>query len=83
MDRKTIIFVSMFAILAFLALAPWINNNEVHDTILQQKGHIDGTVDSEGNMICDYNVSWIPFGRWVASCEGGWFVTFYGDIFPY
>jgi len=25
---------------------------------------------------------WFPFGRWVASCEGGYYVTFWGQIFP-
>jgi hypothetical protein len=37
---------------------------------------------SDGILICDYNVMWVPFGRWVASCEGGWYVTFYGRIMP-
>jgi hypothetical protein len=33
-------------------------------------------------LICDYNVMWTPFGRWVASCEGGYYVTFWDKIFP-
>lgn len=36
----------------------------------------------DGILICDYNVIWVPFGRWVASCEGGYFVTFWGEILP-
>jgi len=35
-----------------------------------------------GILICNYNVMWFPFGRYVASCEGGYFVTFYGKISP-
>ena len=34
----------------------------------------------DGILICDYNVMWAPFGRWVASCEGGYYVTFYGSF---
>jgi len=37
----------------------------------------------DGILICDYNVMWFPFGRWVASCEGGYYVTFWGKpIYP-
>lgn len=36
----------------------------------------------DGILICDYNVKWVPFGRWVASCEGAYFVTFWGEILP-
>jgi len=25
-------------------------------------------------------VNWLPFGRWVTTYEGGWFITFYGDV---
>jgi len=36
---------------------------------------------TDGVVICDYSVRWIPFGRWVRSCEGGpYFVTFWGKI---
>jgi len=34
----------------------------------------------DGVLICDYKVSWWPFGRYVASCEGGYFVNFLGQI---
>lgn len=36
----------------------------------------------DGILVCDYKVMWVPFGRWVASCEGAYYVTFYGQIFP-
>ena len=35
---------------------------------------------TDGVVLCDYNVMWWPFGRAVASCEGGYFVTFWGKI---
>ncbi|MGQ9595783.1 MAG: hypothetical protein ACUVQY_03915 [Thermoproteota archaeon] len=36
----------------------------------------------DGILIYDYNFKWVPFGRWVASCEGGYFVTFWGEALP-
>ena len=38
---------------------------------------------SNGILICDYKVVWAPLGRWVASCEGGYYVTFWGKpLYP-
>ncbi|WP_457555881.1 hypothetical protein [Candidatus Pyrohabitans sp.] len=34
----------------------------------------------EGIIICDYRVMWFPFGRWVASCEGGYYVGFWSEL---
>jgi len=78
--REILLVVASLLVLALLVLAPWMDSQAAHDMVLEQRGHVDGTIDSEGNMICDYNVMWVPFGRIVASCEGGWFVTFYGGI---
>jgi len=92
--------------LLLLAWAPWLDDKEMHDRILKEKGRVDGTIvsiesivaDEEalkemieyseahgvtgGILICDYKVMWAPFGRWVASCEGGYYVTFYGQVVP-
>ncbi len=35
-----------------------------------------------GVLICDYKVHWFPFGRVVVSCEGAYYVTFWGQIIP-
>ena len=79
--QKKIILIAVFLLILFLlCLAPWLNDQELHDKILQEKGRIDGTIDEGGKLVCDYKVSWIPFGRWVASCEGGYYITFYGHI---
>jgi hypothetical protein len=68
-------------VLLFFAWAPWMNDQAIHDMVFQEKARIDGTIDKEtGELICDYTVSWFPFGRWVASCEGGYFVTFWEAI---
>ena len=68
--------------------APWMDNQAVHDRVFEEKAHKDGTMGwitqqdgtKEYTLICDYNVMWFPFGRYVASCEGGYFVTFWGKI---
>ncbi|MCJ7816871.1 MAG: hypothetical protein MUP55_03350 [Candidatus Aenigmarchaeota archaeon] len=77
-----ILIIALLIILVLLAWAPWLDNQAIHDRVFQEKARIDGTIDRQtGNLICDYNVMWFPFGRWVASCEGGYYVTFYGKIF--
>jgi hypothetical protein len=79
-NLKIAIF-AFLSILLLLAWSPWLDNQALHDRILQEKARIDGTIDKQtGELLCDYNVVWVPFGRWVASCEGGYFVTFLGQI---
>lgn len=74
------IVTSTLLILMLLAWAPWLDDQAIHDRVILEKARMDGTIDQNGNLICDYNVVWVPFGRWVASCEGGYFITFYGEI---
>lgn len=83
MKRKTkfILFISLLA-LFLLAWAPWMNSKTIHDKVFNERAKTDGTIDKQtGELICDYNVAWFPFGRYVASCEGGYFVTFWEKIF--
>jgi len=75
----TILILIAFSII--LTWSPWLGENEIHDKVLREKGRIDGTIDKKGNLVCDYEVIRFPFGRFVASCEGGWYVTFWGKIF--
>ena len=76
-----VIFIVVLIIVAMLAWSPWLSYQIIHDKVFNEKSKIDGTVDKQtGELICDYNVMWLPFGRWVASCEGGYFVTFWGKI---
>lgn len=81
--HKKIGAVIVIGITILLAWAPWLDNQAIHDKVFQERAHIDGTIDKQtGELICDYKVMWAPFGRWVASCEGGYFVTFYGQRMP-
>jgi len=88
--KKNTKIISILTLLALFLLvwAPWMGNQAIHDRVFQEKAHKDGTIGwitkpdgtREYTLICDYNVMWFPFGRWVASCEGGYFVTFWGKI---
>ena len=87
-DQYKPIILTIIFILFLLFWAPWLDNQAIHDRVFEEKAHIDGTMGwvtkpdgtREYTLICDYNVMWVPFGRWVASCEGGYFVTFWGKI---
>jgi len=82
------VFILILLVLMGLAWAPWMDDQAIHDRVFQEKAHHDGTMGwvihpngtQEYTLICDYKVMWVPFGRWVASCEGGYFVTFWGKI---
>ena len=81
--KKNIKIIAILTILIFFLLlwAPWMNNGKIHDKVFQERAGIDGTIDKKtSELICDYNVMWFPFGRYVASCEGGYYVTFYGEL---
>jgi hypothetical protein len=84
MERRVLIsfpLVLLLLVVLLLSWAPWMDDREIHDRVFGERAHIDGTIDKQtGELICDYNVMWFPFGRWIASCEGGYFVTFYGQI---
>lgn len=89
--HRAILIILVFSLVVFVfAWAPWLDDKEVHDMVFREKAHRDGTMDwvrlPNGTrvytLICDYNVNWAPFGRWVASCEGGYYVTFWGKIWP-
>ena len=74
------IILSIIVIVAIilLAIAPWMNNEKIKETITQEKGKINHTVDENGNLICEYKISWFPFGRSASSCEGGpYFIGFW------
>lgn len=76
MNKKAIIIIVVSA-LVLLATAPWMNNKSIQNDILQKYGKQDGSIDKNGNLFCDYEAMWLPFGRWVVSCEGGYFVPFF------
>jgi len=80
-NKKIIIIATIITLIVILARAPWLDNQSLHDEVFEERAEIDGTIDKyTGKLICDYNVMWAPFGRWVASCEGGYYVTFWGKI---
>ena len=79
--NKKIIIATIIILIIIVAWAPWLDNQSLHDKVFEERAEIDGTIDKyTGELICDYNVMWAPFGRWVASCEGGYYVTPWGNI---
>ncbi|HZJ41942.1 MAG TPA: hypothetical protein VFD51_02920 [Patescibacteria group bacterium] len=79
--KKKIIITIIFIVIIVLTWAPWLDNQSLHDEVFQKRAAIDGTINKyTGELICDYNVMWAPFGRLVASCEGGYYATFWGNI---
>jgi hypothetical protein len=75
-NPNIVLFLAII-VLMLLAWAPWMADKAIHDKVFEEKAWIDGTIDKQtGELICDYTVSWFPFGRWVARCEGGYFATF-------
>jgi hypothetical protein len=90
MNRGQFFVILGFLFVLLFAWSPWLNDEEIHDRVFQEKAHIDGTMGWVNypngtrtyTQICDYQVRWFPFGRWVASCEGGYYVTFWNQIIP-
>ena len=84
MKQKIKIVIAVIALfLLLLTWAPWLDDQAIQDKIFQERANIDGTIDKQtGELICDYKVGWWPFGRYVASCEGGYFVNFLGQRIP-
>jgi hypothetical protein len=79
--KKKIFIVVIIVVIVIFGWAPWLDNQNLHDKVFQERAKIDGTIDKyTGKLVCDYNVMWLLFGRWVASCEGGYYVTFWGKI---
>ena len=85
--KRLAVFIALLLLLLTL-WAPWLNAKEIHDKVFKEKAHKDGSygwvIYPDGSkryeLICDYKVMWAPFGRWVASCEGAYYVTFWGKI---
>ena len=85
-----IIIFSVVLILSILAWSPWINDKEIHNKLLREKAHIDGTfgrvIYPDGTekyeLICDYKIEWAPFDRIAISCEGMYYINTLGYIIP-
>jgi hypothetical protein len=90
MNRFQLFIILGFLFVLLLAWAPWLDDEKIHDRVLEEKARIDGTMGwvtypngtKRYELICDYKVRWLPFGRWGASCEGGYYVTFWNKIIP-
>jgi hypothetical protein len=80
MRNRQFVIGLVVALVFILAWSPWLDSVDLRSYVLSAKGRIDGSLDKDGNLVCDYAVNWLPFGRMVTSCEGSYFVTFFGAI---
>ena len=67
----------VLALMFILTWAPWLNNEKISLEVYKKRAHIDGTTETG----CEYKIMIAPFGRWAASCEGGYFIAFWDAIF--
>lgn len=72
--------VAAIAILLLLAWAPWLTDENVKEMVRSNKMFMLQHGPGTGQENPEMHVGWVPFGRWVTTYEGGWFVTFYGAI---
>lgn len=80
MNKKiSLLVIFLFIIMILLAWSPWLNNEKIYQETYDERADIDGTIDPyTGSLVCDYSVTWVPFGRKISSCEAVYFVTFFG-----
>ncbi len=64
--------------LLILAWSPWLQAEKIKKKVLQNPNFI--TQHQKLDLKPDIYVTWLPFGRWVTTIEGGWFVTFWGSV---
>lgn len=81
MNRGLLVWI-VIGVIGFVFLwAPWMDNRAIEKNMLDTRARIDGTIDRQtGEIICPYKSGWAPFGRWVGSCEAGYYVTFWNKI---
>lgn len=73
--------IIIILILIVITWAPWLDDNVLRDKIINSGiAKQDGTINAQGEALCNYEVKMFPFGRLMTSCEGNHFVTFWGLI---
>lgn len=61
-------------ILAVLTWAPWMDEQKIITDTYFQRANMDGTAKAQ----CGYTAVTVPLGRWITSCESGYYITFWG-----
>lgn len=79
MKTKTVIIaVLSVLVISLLAWAPWVTDDYAKNKVIEKVGFPNPVVGLEDDeSLC---VTWIPFGRFAATYEHGWFVTFFGAV---
>lgn len=74
----TIIGIIAAFIIGITTWSPWLSKAEAERIVRERKNFIENN-DDLGYPIeeVEVNVMNAPFGRWVTTAEGGWFVGFW------
>lgn len=85
MKSKKVLLIGMGFIIAFIVgittWSPWLSDAEVEKIVRGRKNFIENH-DNLGYPIEDIkvNIMRVPFGRWVTTVEGVWFVGFWNGF---
>lgn len=88
MKRQNLLYLALALIVVIFAWSPWMGDDGGEEAIRKvaaERPEIGNytAFDENGTLLCDGLYStWAPFGRWVENCESGWYITFWGQIFP-
>lgn len=76
--KKKIFFI-IIAIIATVIIgwAPWLSANDARAIVKTYENFQEQHSAERDQENPEINVTWLPFCRWVATYEGGWFVCFW------
>lgn len=66
--------ILLLALAAVLTWSPWLDEHKIKEDVYNDRAVVDGTAAAG----CDYKVQRMFLGRWVVSCEAGYFIPFWG-----
>lgn len=52
MENKTLALGVLALALMVLVWSPWLDGQEIRGKVLEEKGKIDGSVDTNGRIVC-------------------------------
>lgn len=77
-NKNILIGIGIIILIGLLAWAPWITDDYAKNKVIEKEGFPNTVAGLEDEI--SMGAAWIPFGRFVATYEHGWFVTFYGGV---
>ena len=75
---KKLLIIVLSLLFLVLTWSPWLNEEDAKGIVAKNTNFIEQ--HQKLDFKPEVNVIWVPFGRWVTTIEGGWFVTFWGSV---